>query len=163
MKAKIIILFAVSILSSAFLVISRKLGLSWVEILGVFVGVLGLVLSVWLGFKSISDAEQSSINDVKKDLISLIENIKHDKETTDRSQDKDLELIKQQTSLLSGIIQEQSRINSEIVSMARDFEQLSAALAQNSKYTAVLKRQSNIEASLKDLTARVEKLENASH
>ena len=156
MKAKIIILFAVSILSFAFLIISKRLGLSWVEILGVFVGVLGLV-------KSVSDAEQNSISDVKKDLISLIENIKHDKEATDRSQDKDLELIKQQTSLLSGIIQEQSRINSEIVSMARDFEQLSAALAQNSKYTAVLKRQSNIEASLKDLTARVEKLENASH
>jgi tetrahydromethanopterin S-methyltransferase subunit G len=40
--------------------------------------------------------------------------------------------------------------------MARDFEQLSAALAQNSKYTEVLKRQSNIER-------RVEKLENANH
>jgi predicted RNase H-like nuclease (RuvC/YqgF family) len=111
---------------------------------------------VWLGFKSVSDAEQSSIRDVKKDLISLIENIKHDKEATDRSQNKDLEFVKQQTSLLSGIIQEQNRINAEISSMARDFEQLSAALAQNSKYTEVLKRQSNIER-------RVEKLENANH
>jgi predicted RNase H-like nuclease (RuvC/YqgF family) len=130
--------------------------LSWVEILGIFIGLLGLVLSVWLGFKSVSDAEQSSIRDVKKDLISLIENIKHDKEATDRSQNKDLEFVKQQTSLLSGIIQEQNRINAEISSMARDFEQLSAALAQNSKYTEVLKRQSNIER-------RVEKLENANH
>jgi predicted RNase H-like nuclease (RuvC/YqgF family) len=111
---------------------------------------------VWLGFKSVSDAEQNSISDVKKDLISLIDNIKHDKEATDRSQNKDLEFVKQQTSLLSGIIQEQNRINAEISSMARDFEQLSAALAQNSKYTEVLKRQSNIER-------RVEKLENANH
>jgi hypothetical protein len=156
MRTKTIILFAISILSFAFLVISKKLGLSWVEILGIFIGLLGLVLSVWLGFKSVSDAEQSSIRDVKKDLISLIENIKHDKEATDRSQNKDLEFVKQQTSLLSGIIQEQNRINAEISSMARDFEQLSAALAQNSKYTEVLKRQSNIER-------RVEKLENANH
>jgi predicted RNase H-like nuclease (RuvC/YqgF family) len=109
-----------------------------------------------MGLKSVSDAEQNSISDVKKDLISLIENIKHDKEATDRSQNKDLEFVKQQTSLLSGIIQEQNRINAEISSMARDFEQLSAALAQNSKYTEVLKRQSNIER-------RVEKLENANH
>jgi predicted RNase H-like nuclease (RuvC/YqgF family) len=109
-----------------------------------------------MGLKSVSDAEQNSISDVKKDLISLIDNIKHDKEATDRSQNKDLEFVKQQTSLLSGIIQEQNRINAEISSMARDFEQLSAALAQNSKYTEVLKRQSNIER-------RVEKLENANH
>jgi len=156
MRTKTIILFAISILSFAFLVISKKLGLSWVEILGIFIGLLGLVLSVWLGFKSVSDAEQNSISDVKKDLISLIDNIKHDKEATDRSQNKDLEFVKQQTSLLSGIIQEQNRINAEISSMARDFEQLSAALAQNSKYTEVLKRQSNIER-------RVEKLENANH
>jgi hypothetical protein len=156
MRTKTIILFAISILSFAFLVISKKLGLSWVEILGIFIGLLGLVLSVWMGLKSVSDAEQSSIRDVKKDLISLIENIKHDKEATDRSQNKDLEFVKQQTSLLSGIIQEQNRINAEISSMARDFEQLSAALAQNSKYTEVLKRQSNIER-------RVEKLENANH
>lgn len=156
MKAKTIILFAISILSFAFLIISRKLGFSWVEILGIFIGLLGLVLSAWMGFKSVSDAEQNSISDVKKDLISLIDNIKHDKEATDRSQNKDLEFVKQQTSLLSGIIQEQNRINAEISSMARDFEQLSAALAQNSKYTEVLKRQSNIER-------RVEKLENASH
>jgi hypothetical protein len=155
-KAKTIILFAISILSFAFLIISRKLGFSWVEILGIFIGLLGLVLSAWMGFKSVSDAEQNSISDVKKDLISLIDNIKHDKEATDRSQNKDLEFVKQQTSLLSGIIQEQNRINAEISSMARDFEQLSAALAQNSKYTEVLKRQSNIER-------RVEKLENASH
>ena len=156
MKAKTIILFAISILSFAFLIISRKLGFSWVEILGIFIGLLGLVLSAWMGFKSVSDAEQNSISDVKKDLISLIDNIKHDKEATDRSQNKDLEFVKQQTSLLSGIIQEQNRINAEISSMARDFEQLSAALAQNSKYTEVLKRQSNIER-------LVEKLENASH
>lgn len=156
MKAKTIILFAISILSFAFLIISRKLGFSWVEILGIFIGLLGLVLSAWMGFKSVSDAEQNSISDVKKDLTSLIDNIKHDKEATDRSQNKDLEFVKQQTSLLSGIIQEQNRINAEISSMARDFEQLSAALAQNSKYTEVLKRQSNIER-------RVEKLENASH
>lgn len=156
MKAKTIILFAISVLSFAFLIISRKLGFSWVEILGIFIGLLGLVLSAWMGFKSVSDAEQNSISDVKKDLISLIDNIKHDKEATDRSQNKDLEFVKQQTSLLSGIIQEQNRINAEISSMARDFEQLSAALAQNSKYTEVLKRQSNIER-------RVEKLENASH
>jgi hypothetical protein len=156
MRTKTIILFAISILSFAFLVISKKLGLSWVEILGIFIGLLGLVLSVWMGLKSVSDAEQNSISDVKKDLISLIENIKHDKEATDRSQNKDLEFVKQQTSLLSGIIQEQNRINAEISSMARDFEQLSAALAQNSKYTEVLKRQSNIER-------RVEKLENANH
>jgi hypothetical protein len=155
-KAKTIILFAISILSFAFLIISRKLGFSWVEILGIFIGLLGLVLSAWMGFKSVSDAEQNSISDVKKDLTSLIDNIKHDKEATDRSQNKDLEFVKQQTSLLSGIIQEQNRINAEISSMARDFEQLSAALAQNSKYTEVLKRQSNIER-------RVEKLENASH
>ena len=156
MKAKTIILFAISVLSFAFLIISRKLGFSWVEILGIFIGLLGLVLSAWMGFKSVSDAEQNSISDVKKDLISLIDNIKHDKEATDRSQNKDIEFVKQQTSLLSGIIQEQNRINAEISSMARDFEQLSAALAQNSKYTEVLKRQSNIER-------RVEKLENASH
>jgi hypothetical protein len=156
MRTKTIILFAISILSFAFLVISKKLGLSWVEILGIFIGLLGLVLSVWMGLKSVSDAEQNSISDVKKDLISLIDNIKHDKEATDRSQNKDLEFVKQQTSLLSGIIQEQNRINAEISSMARDFEQLSAALAQNSKYTEVLKRQSNIER-------RVEKLENANH
>ena len=156
MKAKTIILFAISILSFAFLIISRKLGFSWVEILGIFIVLLGLVLSAWMGFKSVSDAEQNSISDVKKDLISLIDNIKHDKEATDRSQNKDLEFVKQQTSLLSGIIQEQNRINAEISSMARDFEQLSAALAQNSKYTEVLKRQSNIER-------LVEKLENASH
>lgn len=156
MKAKTIILFAISILSFAFLIISRKLGFSWVEILGIFIGLLGLVLSAWMGFKSVSDAEQNSISDVKKDLTSLIDNIKHDKEATDRSQNKDIEFVKQQTSLLSGIIQEQNRINAEISSMARDFEQLSAALAQNSKYTEVLKRQSNIER-------RVEKLENASH
>ena len=156
MKAKTIILFAISVLSFAFLIISRKLGFSWVEILGIFIGLLGLVLSAWMGFKSVSDAEQNSISDVKKDLTSLIDNIKHDKEATDRSQNKDIEFVKQQTSLLSGIIQEQNRINAEISSMARDFEQLSAALAQNSKYTEVLKRQSNIER-------RVEKLENASH
>ena len=59
MRTKTIILFAISILSFAFLVISKKLGLSWVEILGIFIGLLGLVLSVWLGFKSVSDAEQS--------------------------------------------------------------------------------------------------------
>jgi len=153
MKVKVIVLFAISILSFAFLIISKKLGLSWVEILGIFVGVLSLVVAVWFGFKSVNDAEQTSISDVKKDLIFLIENIKRDKEETDKSQNKDLELIKQQTALLSNLIQEQNRINAEISSMARDFEQLSAALAQNSKYTEVLKRQSNIER-------RVEKLEN---
>ncbi|MFO0054167.1 MAG: hypothetical protein ACOVOV_16415 [Dolichospermum sp.] len=153
MKVKVIVLFAISILSFAFLIISKKLGLSWVEILGIFVGVLSLVVAVWVGFKSVNDAEQTSISDVKKDLIFLIENIKRDKEETDKSQNKDLELIKQQTALLSNLIQEQNRINAEISSMARDFEQLSAALAQNSKYTEVLKRQSNIER-------RVEKLEN---
>ncbi len=156
MKVKVIILFAVSILSSAFLIISKKLGLSWVEILGIFVGVLGLVLSAWIGIKSIGDAEQSSINDVKKDLVSLIESIKRDKEEIDKSQNKDLDYIKHQMSLLSQVIQEQNRINAELSSMARDFEQLSAALAQNSKYTEVLKRFQNIEK-------RVEKMENSTH
>lgn len=151
MKVKIIILFAVSILSSAFLIISKKLGLSWVEILGIFVGVLGLVLSAWLGFKSISDAEQSSINDVKKDLTFLIESVRRDKEDTDKSQSKDLEYIKQQTALLANVIQEQNRINAELSNMARDFEQLSAALAQNSKYTEVLKRFQNIEKRIEKL------------
>jgi hypothetical protein len=156
MRTKTIILFAVSILSFAFLIISKQLGLSWVEISGIFVGVLSFALAVWQGMKSINDSEQNSIRDVKKDLIFLIENIRRDKEEMDKSQNKDLEFIKQQTALLSGVIQEQNRINSEISSMARDFEQLSAALAQNSKYTEVLKRQSNIER-------RIEKLENASH
>lgn len=151
MKVKIIILFAVSILSSAFLIISKKLGLSWVEILGIFVGVLGLVLSAWLGFKSISDAEQSSINDVKKDLTFLIESVRRDKEDTDKSQSKDLDYIKQQTALLANVIQEQNRINAELSNMARDFEQLSAALAQNSKYTEVLKRFQNIEKRIEKL------------
>jgi hypothetical protein len=155
MKVKVIILFVVCILSLFFLIVSRKLGLSWAEILGIFIGVGGLLLSVWMALKSISDAEQNSISEVKKDLIILIENIKRDKEETDRSQDKDLDLIKQQTALLSNVFVEQSRINAEMSGIFRDIEQLSAALAQNSKYAEALKRVENVEKRVDKLESRV--------
>lgn len=148
-KNKLIGLFAACIVSFLFLVVSKHLGLSWVEISGMFIAILSFAIAVWQGLKSISDSEQESIESVKKELIKQIETIRRDTAEKDRSHDKDLDFIKQQTTLINLAIQEQNRINSELSQIYRDIEQLSAALAQNSKYTELLKRQSNIEKLLK--------------
>jgi len=169
---KIATLFTVCMLSFLFLVVAKKLGLSWVEITGIFVAILSLAAAVWQGLKSINDSEQSSIENSKKELIALIENVKRDSVEKDKSHDKDLEFIKDKTALITLVIQEQTRISSEMAGLMRDIEQLSAALAQNSKYTELLKRQSNIEKLLKsektksyntliELLERIEKLEKA--
>lgn len=154
MKNKALFLFTICILSFIFLVLSKKLGLSWVEISGIFLAVSSLAVSGSLGFKSINDTEKDTIDSIKKELLALIENVRRDMDEADRIHDKNIDFVKQQTALLSQVVQEQNRINAEISSMARDFEQLSAALAQNSKYTEVLKRFQNVER-------RIEKLENS--
>jgi hypothetical protein len=145
------VLFVAPILCVAFFIIGKKLGLTWLEMQGIFITMLGLAVSVWAAFKSIKDTEQASINGIKQELTALIEGIKRDKEEMDKSQSKDLEFIKQQATFLSEVIQEQNRIN---LDMARGYEQLSAAFAQSDKYTGTMKL-------LENAIKRIEELESA--
>lgn len=152
------------------ILIPRLLGLKWAEVAGIVFAVWAFGFTAFQIIKSNSSEENSSLKELREELINLVEDVKKNSAEKDKIHDKDLDFVKQQTAIMSLIVQEQHRINGEIFEIIRTTEKLSAAIAQNSEYTKLLKRLSNFERLLKNekassyqmlvyLLARFEKLE----
>lgn len=150
------------------------MGLNWVEVSGVVLGVYSFGFGVFQIVKSNSGEQKSSLKEMGDEFKSLINECREEFSAKDKAHDDDLKSIRQETSLLPIIIQEHFRIKDEASSMLRDIEQLSAGVAQTQKYAEVLKRQDNLEKIIKnektksydlllELLRRIEALENAQH
>jgi len=163
-KNKILNLIFACSLIFILLVFSKSLGLSWLEIIGVFIAILSFGVALWQAFKSINDTEISSIEDIEKELKELIAKNKQEFEIKNNFLIQEIQRIKEQLVLIPTLIQEQYSFKSELAAVMRDVEQLSAAISQASKYTAILKRQTNLEKMVSDrlnqLNKKIDDLQN---
>lgn len=143
------IIFAVICFGTFLLIlITVLLKLSWAEISGILFGTWAFGFTAFQIIKSNSSEKQQSLKELEEDLNNQIKETEdrlicmiaeHKKETADidKLHDEDLKSLRQQTLLLSTIIQEHYK-------MKDDISRLSAALSESSKYNELLKVQHKI-------------------